>query len=119
MSFPMADAKSTPRRCALALTETDALAVNLIHDVRSLEARLERGGLGLAVLAYPELRIIEAGADCIRAETREARAAIAAAASKPVTQTAAERAADIAAASRAAFTRLRGALARTSTRPAA
>jgi hypothetical protein len=104
----MAVAKSTPRRCEFALSETDALAVNLIHDVRSLEARLERGGLGLAVLAYPELRIIEAGAECIRAETREARAAIAAA-SKPVMQTAAERAADMAAASRAAFTRLRGA----------
>jgi len=100
MSFPMAVPKSTSRRCELALTETDALAVNLIHDVRSLEARLERAGLGLAVLAYPELRIIEAGAECIRAETQEARAAIAA--PKPVTQTAAERAADMAEANRLA-----------------
>jgi hypothetical protein len=102
MSFPPASRQSISRRGALALTEIDALAVNLIHDVRSLEARLERGGLGLAVLAYPELRIIEAGAECIRAETQEARAA---AAPKPVTQTAAARAADMARASRAALTR--------------
>ncbi len=74
MSFPMAACKSTSRRRDLALTEIDALAVNLIHDVRSLEARLERGGLGLAVLAYPELRIIETGLECIRAELGEARA---------------------------------------------
>jgi hypothetical protein len=70
------------RRRALALTEIDALTVNLIHDVRSLEARLERGGLGLAVLAYPELRIIEASAECIRAELQEARAS---APSRPLT----------------------------------
>lgn len=71
----MAEQQSTPgRRRELALTEIDALATNLIHDVRSLEARLTRAGLGLAVLAYPELRIIEAGADCIRAELVEARA---------------------------------------------
>lgn len=75
MSFPMATQQSTHRRRHLALTEIDALAVNLIHDVRSLEARLERAGLGLAVLAYPELRIIETGAECIRHELVEARAA--------------------------------------------
>lgn len=74
MSFPMASCKSTHRRADLALTEIDALAVNAVHDVRSLEARLERGGLGLAVLAYPELRIIEAGLEAIRAELVEARA---------------------------------------------
>lgn len=75
MSFPMASCKSTHRRRDLALTEIDALAVNLLHDVRSLEARLERGGLGLAVLAYPELRVIETGLQCIQAELGEARAA--------------------------------------------
>ncbi len=74
MSFPPASCQSTHRRRDLALTEIDALAVNLIHDVRSLEARLERAGLGLAVLAYPELRIIETGAECIRHELIEARA---------------------------------------------
>lgn len=73
MSFPMASCKSTRRRRDLALTEIDALAVNLLHDVRSLEARLARAGVGLAVLAYPELRIIETGAECIRGEVREAR----------------------------------------------
>lgn len=98
----MACSQSTSRRGDLALTEIDALAVNLIHDVRSLEARLERGGLGLAVLAYPELRVIEAGAECIRHELAEARAA---APPKPVTQTTAERAADMARASRAALAR--------------
>lgn len=72
MSFPPASCKSTRRR-DLALREVDALAENLIGDVRSLEARLARAGLGLAVLAYPELRIIETGAECIRAELREAR----------------------------------------------
>lgn len=72
----MAAQQSTPgRRRDLALTEIDALAVNLIHDARSLEARLERAGLGLAVLAFPELRIIESGAECIRHELVEARAA--------------------------------------------
>lgn len=74
MGFPMAASQSNRRR-ALALSEIDALTVNLIHDVRSLEGRLERGGLGLAVLAYPELRIIEAEAECIRHELVEARAA--------------------------------------------
>jgi hypothetical protein len=61
------------RRADLALTEADALAVNALHDVRSLEGRLERAGLGLAVLAYPELRILEAGLECIRCELVEAR----------------------------------------------
>lgn len=97
MSVPLASCKSTSRRRELALTEIDALAVNLIHDVRSLEARLERGGLGLAVLAYPELRIIEAGAECIRAELVEARAPVA---SGAVMQSPAERAADMAEANR-------------------
>ena len=59
MSFPMASCKSTSRRRNLALTEIDALAVNLIHDVRSLEARLERGGL--AVLAYHRLVLMQCG----------------------------------------------------------
>jgi hypothetical protein len=62
------------RRAELALTECDQLAANLIGDVRSLEARLERNGLGAAVLAYPELRVIETGAECIRHELLEARA---------------------------------------------
>lgn len=100
MSFPPASRQSISRRGDLALTEIDALAVNLLHDVRSLEARLERGGLGLAVLAYPELRIIEAGAECIRHELLEARAGTA---PKAVIQSAAERAADMARASRAAL----------------
>lgn len=99
MSFPPASRQSISSRGDLALTEIDALAVNLLHDVRSLEARLERGGLGLAVLAYPELRIIEAGAECIRAELAEVRAGTA----KPVIQTATERAADMARAGRAAL----------------
>jgi hypothetical protein len=91
----MATSQSICRRRDLALTEIDALAVNLIHDVRSLEARLERGGLGLAVLAYPELRIIETGVECIRHELVEARAG-----AGPVEQTPAERAADMAEANR-------------------
>jgi hypothetical protein len=56
------------------LTEIDALAVNLLHDARALDARLERAGLGPAVLAYPDLRLIETGAECIRHELAEARA---------------------------------------------
>lgn len=98
----MAEA-NLPRRVELALTEIDVLATNLVADVKSLEARLERAGFGVAVLAYPELRIIEAGADCIRAEMREGRAAIAA--SAPVEQTPAERAAAMAESSAATFTR--------------
>lgn len=105
----MAARQSTQGRCDLALTEIEALAVNQIHDVRSLEARLERGGLGLVVLAYPELRIIETGAECIRHELAEARAA-----SAPVVQSPAERAADMATAHLRPLSGLR-----TSSRPAA
>jgi hypothetical protein len=77
MESPMAAAQSSCRyrRRDLALIEIDALAINLLQDVRSLEARLERAGVGLSVLAYPELRIIETGAQCIRHELAEARAA--------------------------------------------
>jgi hypothetical protein len=72
----MATRQSTHRRLDLALTECEALTVNFLCDVRALEARLSRN-VGLAVLAYPELRILEAGAECLRAELGECRTAMA------------------------------------------
>jgi hypothetical protein len=76
MSFPLAGTKSTCRRSVLALTEIDALAVNLIHDVHALDARLNRAGLGPATIGYPDLRLIETGAECIRHELAEAHAGL-------------------------------------------
>jgi hypothetical protein len=75
MSFPPANCKSTSRRRELALTEIDALATNLIHDARAAERRLIALAPGAAVAVYADVRLIESGADCIRAELREARAA--------------------------------------------
>ena len=66
------------RRADLALTEIDALATNLIHDARAAERRLIALAPGAAIAIYADVRIIEAGADCIRSEMREARAALAA-----------------------------------------
>lgn len=73
MSAPLASYKSTSRRRDLALSEIDALATNLIHDARALERRLIALAPGLAVAAYADVRLIEAGADVIRCEVAEAR----------------------------------------------
>jgi hypothetical protein len=76
MRFPLADRQSSVRRSVLALTEIDALTVNMLGDVRALEVRLRTAGLGPATIGYPDLRLIETGAECIRHELAEARAGL-------------------------------------------
>jgi hypothetical protein len=112
----MATGQSTQRRRDLALTEIDALALNLINDVRAMERKLIALSPGLAVAVYADARILETGAECIRHELIEARADTAPA----VVQSPGERAAAMSQASAAAFTRAPCPHApRTSTRPAA
>jgi hypothetical protein len=74
MSFTPAGSHPT-RRLDLALDEIDHHTAALAGDVRSLEARLFRAGLGFAVGACPEFRILTTGLEVVAHELAEARVA--------------------------------------------